>query len=58
MRMYSERLRLSENGREVFEDNLRALRAENEKKQHADEDDFLYFVRKKRGETAADAEDA
>ncbi len=48
MRMYGERMQLTENGPEVFTEFLRALRAENDKKRDGNADDYLYFIRKKR----------
>jgi hypothetical protein len=38
----------------VFDGTLRALREENEKTRNKDDGDFLYFIRKKRGETTPD----
>lgn len=49
VRMLNARLQLSENGEAVFAENLRALRAENERKEHSGADDF-YSLMKKRSE--------
>jgi len=48
MRMYSARAQLSSNGEAVFDDNLRALRAEIDREKHRD--DPLYSIRVKQAE--------
>ncbi len=54
-KMRVDRMKLSDNGPEVFDETLRALRAENEKNRNKDDGDFLYFIRKKRGDLSPDA---
>ena len=49
-RMLSARQMLSDNGSDAFDEVLTALRAENDKIQNENADDFQYFIRKKRGE--------
>ena len=49
VRMLCERQRLTENGFPVYEEALSALREENERS-GGGADDFLYFIKKKRGE--------
>ena len=53
-KMRVDRMKLSDNGPDVFDGTLRALREENEKTRNKDDGDFLYFIRKKRGETTPD----
>lgn len=53
-KMRVDRMKLSDNGPEVFDGTLRALRAENEKNRNKDDGDFLYFIRKKRGNASPD----
>ena len=52
VRMLCERQRLTENGFPVYADALSALREENGKT--AGGDDFLYYIKKKRGELKED----
>ena len=54
-KMRVDRMKLSDNGPEVFDETLRALREENEKNRNKDDGDFLYFIRKKRGDLSPDA---
>jgi DNA primase len=53
-KMRVDRMKLSDNGPDVFDGTLRALREENEKNRNKDDGDFLYFIRKKRGEASPD----
>ena len=53
-KMQVDRMKLSDNGPDVFDGTLRALREENEKTRNKDDGDFLYFIRKKRGEASPD----
>jgi len=49
-KMLGDRMRLTQNGPEVFDEVLSALRSENEKNSEANSMDFLYYIKKKRGE--------
>ena len=48
-KMRVDRMKLSDNGPDVFDGTVRALRAENEINRNKDEGDFLFFIHKKRG---------
>ncbi|MBE6560098.1 MAG: DNA primase [Ruminococcaceae bacterium] len=49
-RMLSARQMLTNNGSDAYDEVLTALRAENDKIQNENADDFQYFIKKKRGE--------
>lgn len=49
-KMRVDRMKLTDNGPDVFDGTVRALRSENEKNRNKDEGDFLYFINKKRGD--------
>ncbi len=54
-RMMSARQMLSNNGSDAYDEVLTALRAENDKIQNENADDFQYFIKKKRGELSDSA---